>query len=432
MVGAVSFVLLAGAAAAAVYWEEGRLPDTLVVELKPGRTVRDLETLRARLPGEFMRAARMRPISPLLPRFVRVRHPDAEVLGTLLLGDERVARAWLAYAPQPPPEDIPPTTADFTALQTWLDTFPGFGFDEAARWPGGRGGNVTIADIEYGWDPTHEDLAATPTGVAWGRDTGKYRFHGNSVLGMLVAGDDGYGVRGAVPDAATLVISPFDEDGTYDVAAAVLAAVEQLRPGDVLLIEQQAWANGGYCPVSVDPAVHAAIRLAVDAGIVVVEPGGNGGQDLDDPVWEGWFDRTNDSGSILVGGGASPESGWEPRAWSPGGSSYGARVDVQGWYDGIVSATSDDGGEGLADLWFPGGDPRQAYTRSFGGTSGASPMVAAAAAIAQSVAIELTGEPWEPRELRGALVATGTPQAGEAAIGPQPDVRRLLRTYLLP
>lgn len=428
MVGAVSLALLAGLAAAAppaVYWEEGRLADTLVVELKPGRTVLDVEAVGR----EALSGASIRP--PLLGRFVRIRHPHAEVLGTQLLAEGRVADAWLAYAPQPPPADLPPTTEDFVALQTWLEAFPGLGFDEAARWPGGRGENVVIADIEYGWDPTHEDLGRAPAEVAWGTDSGAYRFHGNAVLGMLVGGDNGYGVLGAAPDVGTLVISPFDEDGDYDVAAAIAAAVEQLRPGDVILVEQQAYANGSYAPISVDPAVHAAIRAATAAGIVVVEPGGNGGQDLDDPVWEGWFDRENDPGSILVGGGASPGSGWEPRAWYPGGSSYGARVDVQGWFDGIVTATSDDGGD-LADLYFPEDDPRQAYTRSFGGTSGASPMVAAVAAIAQSVAIEITGEPWDPIELRAAIVATGTPQVGEEPIGPQPDLRRLLRTYFLP
>jgi hypothetical protein len=343
-----------------------------------------------------------------------------------------VVDAWLAYAPQPPPGDIPPTTDDFRPDQTWLDAFPGLGFAEAASWPGGRGENVTIADIEYGWDPTHEDLDRTIGAGAWGLDKGTYAFHGNGVLGELVGGDNGYGIVGAAPDAVPLVISPYTDDGVYDVAAAITGATELLVPGDVLLIEQQAYQDGRYCPISVDPAVFAAIEDAVAAGIVVVEPGGNGSADLDDPVWEGWFDRDHDSGSILVGGGASPDSGWEARSWSPGGSSYGERLDVQAWYDGIVTATSGGDGAYLADLYYPDDDGRQAYTQSFSGTSGASPMIAAMAAIAQSVAIAETGEPWTPEELRAALVATGTPQRGEHRIGPQPDLRRLLRTYFLP
>lgn len=418
----------------AIYWEEGRLPDALVVEFRePVRRERarwigasDLRPL-----DHLVADARVRPVAESLPRFWRIEHPDAEIIGTLLLEDDRVANAWLAYAPVPPPSDIPPVTEDFAPLQDWLRAFPGIGLDEAARWPGGRGENVTVVDIEYGWDPTHEDLARAPLDAAWGADAGSYRFHGNSVLGMLIGGDNGYGVDGAAPDAMPLVVSPFDGDGTYDVAAAVAGAAALLRPGDVILIEQQAYANGVFCPVSVDPAVHAAIAAAVAAGIVVVEPGGNGGANLDAPAWDGWFDRANDPGSILVGGGASPASGWEPRSWYPDGSSYGARLDLQGWYDNIVTASAGDGG-GYVDLYFPDEDGRQAYTASFGGTSGASPMVAAAVIVAQSVAIELTGEPWDPAELRAALVATGTPQAGEERIGPQPDLRRLLRTYFLP
>lgn len=424
-------LLSLGALAAPVYWEEGRRSDVLFVELRaPGAVdTRGFVGVHAGV-NALLDGARPVAVSPRLPRFFRIEHPNAEVVASLLADDPRVAAAWLAYAPMPPPSDIPPTTEDFRPLQEWLDDFGGLGLDEGALWPGGTGANVTVADIEYGWDPEHEDLEATIGAGAWGDDTGQYRFHGTSVLGQLVGGDNGYGIVGAVPDAQPLVISPYDADGTYDIAAAIAGATGLLRPGDVLLIEQQSYANGDYCPVSVDPAVRAAIADATAAGIVVVEPGGNGAQDLDDPVWEGAF--AEDSGSILVGGGSSPLSGFEPRSWYPFGSSYGSRVNLQGWYDHIVTTTSDDQGSYYADLYYPDGDGRQAYTQSFSGTSGASPMIAAAAAMAQSVAIELTGEPWTPAELRAALIATGSPQVGELHIGPQPDVRRLLRTYFLP
>ncbi|MDP2316732.1 MAG: S8 family serine peptidase [Pseudomonadota bacterium] len=425
----------AAARPAAVYWEEGRRTDVLYVELHepaPRERARWARERDWRQLDALIGPARVRNISPSLPRFLRVDAPDAELLGTELLADPRVADVWLGYAAVPPPADLAPATPDFAGDQGWLDAYPGLGFAEAARWPGGGGENVTIVDIEYGWDEGHEDLDAAIGAAAWGDNQHLYLYHGNSVLGQLVGGVNGYGIDGAAPMALPLVVSPFREDGGYDIAAAIAGATELLRPGDVILIEQQSYANGDYCPVSIDPAVFAAIQAAVAAGIVVVEPGGNGGQDLDHEKWEGWFDRANDSGSILVGGGASPESGWEPRSWYPNGSSYGARIDLQGWYDGIVTATSGEYGTSLADLYYPEDDGRQAYTRSFGGTSGASPMIAAMAAIAQSIAIELTGEPWSPEELRAALVATGTPQSEGPNIGPQPDLRRLLRTYFLP
>ena len=418
-----------------VYWEPGRRTDVLFVELaEPAPRDRAVWSadVKWRDLDLVLGPARVRPVAASLPRFLRVDVPDAELVATDLLADPRVKDAWLGFAAMPPPADLDPITPDFRPDQTWLDASPGLGFTEAARWPGGTGANVTIADIEYGWDESHEDLEAAIGAGAWGMNKALYPYHGNSVLGQLVGSVNGYGVDGAVPDAIPLVVSPFREDGAYDIAAAVAGATELLRPGDVILIEQQSYANGNYCPVSVDPAVFAAIQAAVAAGIVVVEPGGNGGQDLDARAWDGWFDRDHDSGAILVGGGASPGSGFPARTWYPSGSSHGARIDVQGWYDGIVTATSGEYGTYLADLYYPGGDGRQAYTRSFGGTSGASPMITAMVAIAQSVAIELTGEPWTPAELRAALVATGTPQVGERLIGPQPDLRRLLRTYFLP
>jgi subtilisin family serine protease len=351
-----------------------------------------------------------------------------------------VELAWLAYLPQPPPQDLSPETPDFTPDQGWLNPIEGVDAWESDLWPGGWGGNIAVANLEYSFTPEHEDLGEIFH--AWGYDSGDYAFHGTSVLGQLGAGDNGYGVLGLVPDAEILVLSPFSEPEVYVLAESILAAAEILEPGDVLLIEQQAWAGQGYAPVEVDPAVFDAISAVVDAGIIVVEPAGNGDQDLDSPIWGGWFNRgLRDSGAILVGGGASPLSGLEPRSHYPGGGCYGSRVDVQGWYDSTVTTTNGESGGMWADLWlpttedFPGGDGRQGYTRSFGGTSGAGAMVAGTAAAINSVALALYGEPLSPLEMRALLVSTGTPQPEEdldKPIGPLPDLRRALRYGVLP
>ena len=159
---------------------------------------------------------------------------------------------------------------------------------------------------------------------------------------------------------------------------------------------------------------------------------GNGGCNLDDPMWDGWFDRTErDSGAIIVGGGASPLSGHEARSWFPGGSCYGDRVDVQAWYDNIVTASASDGAPRFVDLFYPDADGRQAYTAQFGGTSGASPMIASIAAALNGVMIEQRGQPMDPMDIRAAMVSTGHPQPDGHLypIGPQPDLRRLLRIW---
>lgn len=388
-----------------------------MVELRPGAPVpADLSASILRFPSE-PELSRFR-ISPTRPT-----GPD-------------VVRAWRPFLAVPPPDtadtgDSEPTP-DFRPQQTWLDADFGIGATEAARFPGGDGAGRIVADIEYGWESGHEDLAGAVDAFAWGWNSEEYKFHGTSVLAQLRATQNGFGVDGAIGAATVMVISPFEDEDTYDVAAAILAAKGLLEAGDVLLIEQQAYVGGAYCPVEIDPGVFSAIERVTRAGIVVIEPGGNGAQDLDDAVWEGWFDRSvQDSGAIMVGGGASPLSYWNTRSWMSSGSSYGARVDVQGWYDSIVTATNGDYDGALADLWFPGDDPLRAYTASFNGTSGASPMVASVALVAQSVRIARTGAPWEPADLREVLVSTGLPQPVEQTerIGPLPNLRTLLRTY---
>jgi serine protease len=430
-------------------------PDVLIVKLAENRslTMKDgkvigpgnLDSLNRLLQGAvpliqrspiWLRSQRKQidPTESLadLSLYLRITGPDVVNRGNQLLADTHVETAYLAPKPAPPPSDIAPITPDFTELQTYREAGPdGFGFDIAHRWPGGDGSNVVIADIEYGFDHTHEDIEDREI-FEIGYPMGWYPFHGNGVLGILGATDNGYGITGLAPEADLIMASPFVDDDIYNVAESIVLATEHLDAGDVLLIEQQGWVDSIFLPVEIDPAVFDAITIAVAKGIVVIEPTGNGACDLDPPAWDGWFDRSiRDSGAIIVGGGSSPTSGYTPRSWYPMGSCFGDRVDVQGWFDAIVTTSAQDGHPTYTDLFFPDGDGRQAYTSSFGGTSGAAPIIAAIAAVMNSVAWETRGLPWNPIELRAAMISTGTPQPdGEMQhIGPQPDLRRLLRIW---
>lgn len=381
----------------------------------------DDPTLRApdRLVVEWADTAPLRGDWRGVGRYTFVDGDAAEL--ARLRADPAVRTAYRAWAPVPPPEDLDPETPDLVDDQAWLDEAGGFGFGDWRDWPGADGANVTVGDVEYAWEDEHEDLPGDVD--AWGTPYPDYAYHGSSVLGMLAAPQNGYGVDGAVLAADLVVFHPMTAAGDYDVAGAIAEATRTLVPGDVLLIEQQGYADGTYCPASVDPAVWDAIAAAVDAGIVVVEPAGNGAADLDDPSWEAVFSRDHDPGSILVGG-ADPADG----AWA--GSSYGGRIDVAGWYGDIATTTSQGG---YADLWSAGGDSRQMYTASFGGTSGASAQVAALAAVLQSVAIETREAPLTPRELRALLVSTAAPGLDDSwDVGGLPDLRRVLRTTFLP
>lgn len=356
-----------------------------------------------------------------------LRGADAPARARALLAAHRVEAAWLAFAPAPPPtDDIPPETPIFE--QAWREPFPaGLGLDVGAGFPGGLGENVSIVNIEFSWDPTHEDLLQSASDLGGVPDP-QWTFHGTGVVGILAAGDNGFGVIGAAPLATVLVQAPyFEVDGAfdYDVARAIAEASAVLSAGDVLLIEQQFYGlDLEYVPVSFDAGVREAIRAATSAGIVVVEPAGNDDVNLDDPAYEGAF--TDDTGVLRVGGGASSLAA-QPRVRLA--SNYGSLTLVQGWAGDIVTTA----GPPYTDLYYPESDPRQAYTATFGGTSGASAMIAGVVAVIESVAIATRGAPLSPLEVRAVLAEAGMAvPAGEESVGSLPDLRRVLRTWLVP
>jgi hypothetical protein len=161
--------------------------------------------------------------------------------------------------------------------------------------------------------------------------------------------------------------------------------------------------------------VFDAIKIAVANGITVVEPAGNGGVNLDNPSCGGMFDRSvRDSGAIVVGQGGGY---FGDRQWA--GSSFGNRVDVQGWGSGVWST-----GGGWCVLPPDNPDYNRCYSTNFPGTSGAAAVVAGAVANLQGVAIKAFGAPLSPADLRELLVQTGAPQLGDTSqhIGPLPDL----------
>jgi len=318
------------------------------------------------------------------------------------------------------PDSCPVTTPSFESHQGYLGPAPQ-GIDAVAAWRRGvRGQGVWFADIEGGWNPQHEDLPGDRIrhvgGVVY--DDPRWRAHGTAVLGEVVGRDNARGIVGIAPDVERVFTSSILESS---VADAIDVAAAELRAGDVLLIELQgSGPRGRYVPVELWRDVFDAIQAATRRGVIVVEAAGNGGEDLDHRIYQRAFDRrTRDSGAILVGAGGPPRDGFADRERLDF-SNYGSRVDVQGW--GRKVATLDYG-----DLQSCAGDDRH-YTGEFSGTSSASPIVAGAAVLLESVARQ-RGYVLGVEELRALLRRTGTPQAGRAiqAIGPRPDLARAIR-----
>jgi hypothetical protein len=343
----------------------------------------------------------------------------------------------IAYAQpisEPAQVDLPPETDNFTDNQGYLDAAPN-GIDARFAWThtGGRGTGVRIVDVEFGWNLTHEDL-----GPAFFNSGGVGSFvqHGTSVLGEIVGANNDYGVTGIVSEAAFGVSRV-----GINIAGAINNAAGQLRRGDVLLIEQQAQGpdsglpcdatnNANNCgqfeliAVEYWQAEFDAIRSASALGIIVVEAAGNGSMNLDSVIYENRFNRSfRDSGAILVGAGLSNSRA--PHIWTNSGS----RVDMQGWGDSIMTLGANcpvvsEQCPGTGDTRVNGNDANQWYRNSFGGTSGASPIVVGAAASIQGIRAARGLPLLDGFQMRAFLRASGTPQpANTRQIGPLPNLR---------
>ncbi len=304
-------------------------------------------------------------------------------------------------------------TPDFTDLQEYLLDAP-LGIGAVSMWsqPGARGAAVRIIDIEGAWLWAHEDLPAPLADIGQHVDDLAWRNHGTAVVGQLRGSDNGYGVIGIVPDCAVGNSSIGDQS----VADAMLSASLYLEPGDLILIELHApgpnsYEGGGqygYLPMEFWPDNFDVIRALTDQGLIVVEAAGNGQMDLDDPLYQGLFDRQQrDSGAIMVG---ATNGGQLDPAWF---TNHGTRVDLSGWGYNVVTC-------GYGDL--QGGPETEWYTQQFAGTSSASPIVTGAVASLRGMVSAEYGFALDASLARQILRDTGTPTAGPQLIGPRPDL----------
>ena len=314
------------------------------------------------------------PGDELRPYFVVELPPgeQAEALAAELRELPGVETAYVETGPMPPP--VNPADDPRSTSQGYLDAAPN-GIDARWAWSLVDGLGIGFVDLERGWTLNHEDLSGAGITLISGINQ-DYQGHGTAVLGELVAVDNTRGGIGIAPRARARVVSQWRTSTSYSTAAAIASAVAVMSRGDVLLLEAQTTVGTQVkIPVETEQAAYDAIVAAVAAGIVIVEAAGNGGLDLDtvtDPAGKRVFDPSSKdyrhSGAILVGAASStaPHSRLSF-------SNYGSRVDCFGWGESI-----DTTGDGWT------GNTTTAYTSGFGGTSGASPIVAGAAVLLQA------------------------------------------------
>ena len=303
-------------------------------------------------------------------------------------------------------------TPDFTGLQGYLYDTP-LGLDAPAAWAlaGGRGERMKFIDIERNWFRQHEDFNQDTFFFANNvTNAGVSSNHGTAVLGEVIGADNGFGVTGFASDALWGTVAYPTGDWPF-VAEYFIEAAEALDAGDVWLIEIQMFPAGlGATPMEYLQSNFDAIWTSSFAlEIICVEAGANGSQNLDGAAFGDRFNRNvRDSGAILVAAGLPTSLTAEDF------SNYGSRMDAHAWGSSIVTT-------GYGSL--QGGATAELYADSFGGTSGASPMIVGEALCLQGI-LKAAGRPvLTPIEIRQIITESGTPHTDSARdIGPRGNI----------
>ncbi len=295
------------------------------------------------------------------------------------------------------------------------------GVDAIYAWQvaGGTGEGIRVGDLEGGWRLDHDELISArihKLSVFGSSDVD----HGTAVAGIIVGADNGVGTIGIVPEAGLELITDDRGLGFSGTAAAIGLAAAALGGGDVLLLEVAVAFRPGNNPdilIEFQRPVQVAIALATLRGITIIEPAGNGGVDLDgrpslahtrpgSPTFV-------DSGAIVVGAGVL---NFGNLTWSRTFSSFGNRVDC--FAAGSV-------------IRAPASSATNAY-QQFGGTSGASAIIAGATASLQAMTRAASNggvlAPADVRRLfRSARLGTLPNNPLGARIGAMPDLRKITR-----
>ena len=350
----------------------------------------------------------------------------AEELAAALAKNPRIRSASATPIPQMDAADIAPATPNYAAGQDYQDAAP-YGTGIAAGWAetGGDGAGIRILHCEGGWVVDHEDFDLTYTGGGNSTDPGWWN-HGTACVSILGARSNGYGVTGMTANLDGLLSRGINDFGGPD---AWIASMTYLVPGDVI---SASWgysatpAPGQVCvcncaqfgglAAETNQADFDAIQTVTANGYIVVNSASNGSMPLDDPYYNGKWDlNVRDSGALLIG---AIDPGGVPTCWT----NHGSRIDAHAWGSSVVSA-------GYGDLFTGGGDTRQYYTSTFGGTSSACPIVSGCVASLQGIYKAANGgavlDAWQFRTL---LRTTGTDQTGDFAknVSNMPDMVQLI------
>jgi len=373
--------------------------------LQKHRIVRTEPSFRKRS-GTRAFAATEAPSDPDRARFINLHFPpdaDPDKIVKELQDRPEVKRAVRV------PKAIPPTAMPTDPLLGTSDQLGanGSGLENQwyvyrcrvdRAWSHASGQGVIIADIDFGFRTTHQDLANADLSRCHNAvdgtanvSVGAHIDHGTGVAGIAAASSNQLGIAGFAYDATLWFIQANEAAGTPLPGDAFANAIDWVTGADtggkrlIINLEVQTAGFGNY---EMLPAVNHAIVTAIQKGIVVCVAAGNGDRDAGISDDEQPIPPT---GSILVGA-TSYDFSVNRRASF---SNFGDRVVVaapgDSDHDVTCGITSDD-----------------AYRNRFGGTSGATPKVSGTVALMLQVNPKLT-----PEEVKEIIMQTGTPVVTE-------------------
>ena len=332
----------------------------------------------------------------------------------------------------PPPGDILPVTPSFVSQQTYLQPNPGLNVE--AVWNlGFNGQNVRIHNVEYGFNKNHEEFNDTNCNIATGMTINSsastsFTEHGTATMGVLFGHNGSYGITGIAHGAQQVWLYPEWQQSGYSRTNAITQALNNSSVGDVIVFEMQAYGFNGtvsnprFVPAEYSLLVWNLTKALTDSGRIVVAAAGNGYQDLDSSDYQTYMGY-GDSGAIIVGGGTANTTHAIYPPYVVSGvtytSTYGSRVDVQGWFENVRTTGAIPG----SGFTLVGSDFNQSYM-TFTGTSSATAQLGGVVTVLQSYYKSQTNTTLTSQQRRTILKNTGIPQGGDISknIGPFPDM----------
>ncbi|ETS30309.1 peptidase [Photorhabdus temperata] len=248
-------------------------------------------------------------------------------------------------------------TPDFSYLQGYLDEHNGMNIRNA--WATGyKGRGITVHHLDFGVYRNHEDLVGNITVVNSRPETQDCN-HGTASTGCIAAKNNELGVTGIAHECHFRFYDIDDFD----------RIIYSFSPGDIISLNIQIVANNRYYPFTYIASNWQKIKSCADAGAIIIFSAGNGGINL---AYDFTFPNYGDHGGIMIGACTSING------YRLGFSNHNLYTSLNSWGENVATT-------GYSNLQHLPGNNRN-YTRSYNGTSSATPLVSGALALIQSYA----------------------------------------------